>query len=48
MNPESGIVNKGKFIGLTETNTKSNKNISTGLDHILEMGILSSTTNAFL
>lgn len=39
MNGESGIINKGKFIGLTEINTKSSKNISTGLDHILEMGI---------
>ncbi|MBC8063071.1 MAG: type I pullulanase [Clostridiaceae bacterium] len=39
MHPESGITNKGKFLGLTEINTKSTKNISTGLDHIIEMGI---------
>jgi len=39
MYPESGIINKGKFLGLKENNTKSSKNISTGLSHILEMGI---------
>jgi len=39
MAPESGITNKGKYLGLCEDNTKSGKNVSTGLDHILEMGI---------
>jgi pullulanase len=39
MHPDSGIKNKGKFLGLTEENTKSSKGLSTGLNHILELGI---------
>lgn len=35
----SGIKNKGKFLGLTETNTKNDFGQSTGLDHLKEMGI---------
>lgn len=35
----SGIANKGKFIGLTETETKNPAGQSTGLDHFKEMGI---------
>lgn len=35
----SGIQNKGKFPGLTESGTKSPDGLSTGLDHIKEMGI---------
>lgn len=34
----SGIENKGKFLGLTETGTKNSKGVSTGLDHIKELG----------
>ncbi|MFU0824753.1 type I pullulanase [Clostridium sp.] len=39
MNENSGIINKGKFLGLTEDNTFSNKGISTGLSHIKELGV---------
>ncbi len=35
----SGITNKGKFLGLTETGTKSPDGLSTGLDHLKELGI---------
>lgn len=37
-NENSGIFNRGKFLGLTEDNTKYN-NFSTGLDHLKELGI---------
>ena len=39
MNKNSGITYKGKFLGLTEDNTFSNKGISTGLSHIKELGV---------
>lgn len=39
MHPNSSITNKGKFLGLTEQNTKSSKGISTALSHILELGV---------
>jgi pullulanase len=39
MHPDSGIENKGKFLGLSEVNTMSSKGLSTGLNHILELGI---------
>ncbi|MBL7857748.1 MAG: type I pullulanase [Cyclobacteriaceae bacterium] len=35
----SGIQKKGKFIGLTESKTKSPQGLSTGLDHLKELGI---------
>ncbi|RYY20872.1 MAG: type I pullulanase, partial [Sphingobacteriaceae bacterium] len=35
----SGINHKGKFLGLTETGTKSPDGESTGLDHIKELGV---------
>jgi pullulanase len=35
----SGITHKGKFIGLTETGTKNNDGLSTGLDHLVELGV---------
>lgn len=35
----SGIRNKGKFLGLTETGTKNAEGLSTGLDHIKGLGI---------
>ncbi len=35
----SGIANKGKFIGLTELGTKNNEGLSTGLDHLAELGV---------
>lgn len=39
ISPASGIKNKGKFLGLTETGTKNADGFSTGLDHIKELGI---------
>lgn len=36
---DSGIVNKGKYLGLTETGTKTKSGISTGLDHVRELGV---------
>jgi len=35
----SGISHKGKFLGLTETETKNSKGFSTGLDHLKELGV---------
>ena len=39
MNKDSGIKNKGKFLGLAETGTKNSAGISTGLDHIKNLGV---------
>ena len=39
IDPNSGIKNKGKFLGLTETGTKSPDGQSTGLAHLKELGI---------
>jgi pullulanase len=35
----SGITNKGKYLGLTETGTKNPAGLSTGLDHITDLGV---------
>ncbi len=35
----SGIENRGKYLGFTEENTKSTNEISTGLAHLKELGI---------
>jgi pullulanase len=35
----SGIKNKGKYLGLTETGTKNAEGLSTGLDHIKGLGV---------
>jgi pullulanase len=35
----SGITNKGKYLGLTETGTKNPAGLSTGLDHIKDLGV---------
>lgn len=35
----SGVTNAGKFLGLTEGHTKSREELSTGLDHLAELGI---------
>jgi pullulanase len=35
----SGIINKGKFLGLTEKGTTNKEGLSTGLDHLKELGI---------
>lgn len=39
MDKNSGIEHKGKFLGLTETGTKTPSGESTGLDHLKELGI---------
>ncbi|NLZ47951.1 MAG: type I pullulanase [Clostridiales bacterium] len=39
VHPDSGIAHKGKYLGLAEENTKSPKGVSTGLSHILELGV---------
>lgn len=39
ISPTSGIKNKGKFLGLTEKGTKNKEGLSTGLDHIKELGV---------
>ncbi len=39
MDAGSGIRNKGKFLGLTETGTKNSAGDPTGLDHIKSLGI---------
>ncbi len=39
ISPNSGIKNKGKFLGLTERGTKNATGLSTGLDHIKELGV---------
>ncbi|HWR32208.1 MAG TPA: type I pullulanase, partial [Chitinophagaceae bacterium] len=35
----SGNKNKGKFLGLTEAGTKNSEGLSTGLDHLKELGV---------
>ncbi len=35
----SGISNKGKFLGLTEKGTTNKEGLSTGLDHLKELGV---------
>lgn len=39
VNPNSGIQHKGKFLGLTESGTKSTDGTITGLDHIKDLGV---------
>ena len=39
ISPTSGIVNKGKFLALTEHDTKSPDGLSTGIDHLKELGV---------
>ena len=39
LDKSSGIRNKGKFLGLIETGTKTKSGIPTGLDHIKDLGI---------
>ena len=35
----SGIKNKGKFLGIAEEGTKSSEGLTTGLDHLKELGV---------
>lgn len=39
MDKNSGIIHKGKFLGLTEKGTKNDEGLATGLDHLIESGI---------
>lgn len=39
VHPSSGIVNKGKFLALTEQDTKTAEGLSTGIDHLKELGV---------
>lgn len=39
MHPQSGIRNKGKFLGFTETGTRGPNGVTTGLDHLTELGL---------
>jgi len=39
INEESGIQNKGKFLGYAEENTATDDGVSTGLSHLKELGI---------
>ncbi|MDE6575549.1 MAG: type I pullulanase, partial [Muribaculaceae bacterium] len=39
MHPSSGIVHKGKFLALTEPQTKSGDGLATGIDHLKELGV---------
>ena len=39
MHEDSGIEAKGKFLGLTEMGSKNQYNLTTGLDHIKELGV---------
>lgn len=39
VHPSSGIVNKGKFLALTEPMTVSSEGLSTGIDHLKELGV---------
>ena len=39
MHPSSGIANKGKFLALTEPSTTSPQGLSTGIDHLKELGV---------
>lgn len=37
--PSSGIVNKGKFLALTEPDTKNPEGEATGIDHLKDLGV---------
>lgn len=39
IHPKSGVINKGKFIGLVEQGTLGQGSIKTGIDHLKELGI---------
>lgn len=39
IDPTSGIANKGKFLALTEADTKSPQGQKTGIDHLKELGV---------
>lgn len=37
--PESGIKQKGKYLGVTEKGTKGPEGLKTGLDHMKDLGV---------
>lgn len=39
MHPSSGIANKGKFLALTESGTRTPGGSATGIDHLKELGV---------
>ena len=39
IHPSSGIEHKGKFLALTEHGTKTPEGLSTGIDHLVELGV---------
>lgn len=39
IHPSSGIAHKGKFLALTEEDTRSPQNLKTGIDHLKELGV---------
>lgn len=39
VSPTSGIQNKGKFLALTETGTKTPQGLKSGIDHLKELGV---------
>jgi pullulanase len=39
IHPESGILHKGKYLGLAEKGSKGPNGVGTGLDHLKELGI---------
>ncbi len=39
VDPSSGIVHKGKFLALTEPDTKSPEGLATGIDHLKDLGV---------
>ena len=39
ISPDSGMVNRGKYLAFTEKGTKSSNGITTGIDHLKELGI---------
>ncbi|NJB87599.1 pullulanase [Lewinella marina] len=39
MDPHSGIEHRGKFLGLTERGTTTPRGDTTGLDHLIELGV---------
>jgi pullulanase len=39
IHPQSGVTHKGKYLGLTETGTKTPQGFSTGLDYLKNLGI---------
>jgi pullulanase len=39
MHPQSGVRHKGKFLGAAQVGTKGPEGVSTGLDHLVELGL---------